>query len=105
MSAVGLLRSTGPVVFGAAPSTAYADFADLVHFPPSVDTPDIFVLAYLNPGDSLGASATAIAASSGANGSVLVGNSSSLFGGALPLAPIAGRDLMIRLDLGGALSD
>lgn len=58
----------------------YADFADLVYFPPAADTPALFVLAYLNPGDSLGSAAT-------------------------PLAPIAGRDLMIRLDLDGELSD
>ena len=105
MTAAGLLRSAGPVAFGAAPATAYADFADLLHFPPAAGTPDLFVLAYLNPGDSLGSAATAIAASSGANGAVLVGNSSALLGGATPLAPIAGRDLMIRLDLGGELSD
>ena len=105
MSAAGLLRSAGPVVFGAAPSTEYADFADLLLSPPVADPPSLFVLAYMNSGDSLAGTASAIAASSGADGAVLAGNSSILIGGSLPLVPISGRDLMIRLDLNGALSD
>jgi len=106
MSAGGLLRSTGPIAFGAAaPSTEYADFADLVLSPPPANPPDLFVLAYLNPGDTLSGAATAISASSGSGGAVLVGNSSILLGGATPLVPIPDRDLMIRLDLNGALSD
>ena len=71
-----------------------------------MDPPALFVLVYMSAGDSLeGGSATAIAASNGADGAVLVGNSSILLSGATTVVPIPDRDLMIRLDLNGALSD
>jgi hypothetical protein len=110
LSPQGLLRARGTVgdpgnadgiALGPPVTTLAIDLTDFVTVPgnPAL-APTLFGLAYLNPGDSLGA-ATALAFSSA--GEVTVGNSSRLLGDSHPVLPLTEGDLAIRLDVDGEL--